>query len=113
MRERFGFAEGLCPVAEDASDRSLALPFFTAIEAADQERVVEALAGALPSGAVPDHLVALDRRAAAAPRLEDVAELLGHLLVERLARRPFAFSMESKNVIDTNFPSLVARSVCP
>ena len=47
MRERFGFAEGLCPVAEDAAGRSLALPFFTAIEAADQERVVEALAAAL------------------------------------------------------------------
>ena len=47
MRERFGFAEGLCPVAEDASSRSLALPFFTGIEAADQERVVDALAAAL------------------------------------------------------------------
>jgi dTDP-4-amino-4,6-dideoxygalactose transaminase len=47
MRERFGFAEGLCPVAEDASSRSLALPFYTAIDAADQERVVEALAAAI------------------------------------------------------------------
>jgi dTDP-4-amino-4,6-dideoxygalactose transaminase len=47
MRERFGFAEGLCPVAEDAARRSLALPFFTGIEAADQERVVEALAASL------------------------------------------------------------------
>jgi len=47
MRERFGFVEGLCPVAEDAAGRSLALPFFTGIEAADQERVVEALAAAL------------------------------------------------------------------
>jgi perosamine synthetase len=47
MRERFGFAEGLCPVAEDASSRSLALPFFTGIEAADQERVVDALAAAI------------------------------------------------------------------
>ena len=43
MRERYGFAEGVCPVAEDASDRSLALPFFTGIEAADQELVVDAL----------------------------------------------------------------------
>ncbi len=33
MRERFGFEEGLCPVAEDVSSRSLALPFFTGIEA--------------------------------------------------------------------------------
>jgi perosamine synthetase len=47
MRERFGFAEGLCPVAEDAAGRSLALPFFTGIEADDQERVVEALAASL------------------------------------------------------------------
>jgi perosamine synthetase len=43
MRERFGFAEGLCPVAEDASSRTLALPFFTQIEPGDQERVVETL----------------------------------------------------------------------
>ncbi len=47
MRERFGFAEGLCPVAEDASRRTMALPFFTAIEAADQERVVESLRAAV------------------------------------------------------------------
>jgi perosamine synthetase len=47
MRERYGFAEGLCPVAEDAARRTLALPFFTGIEAADQERVAEALGAAL------------------------------------------------------------------
>jgi dTDP-4-amino-4,6-dideoxygalactose transaminase len=47
MRERYGFAEGLCPVAEDVSSRSLALPFFTGIEAAAQERVAEVLAAAL------------------------------------------------------------------
>jgi perosamine synthetase len=47
MRERFGFGEGLCPVAEDASSRSLALPFFTGIEPAAQERVAEVLASAL------------------------------------------------------------------
>jgi perosamine synthetase len=47
MRERYGFGEGLCPVAEDASARTLALPFYTGIEPADQERVVEALASAL------------------------------------------------------------------
>jgi perosamine synthetase len=49
MRERFGFEEGLCPVAEDVSSRSLALPFFTGIEAAAQERVVEVLASVLCS----------------------------------------------------------------
>jgi perosamine synthetase len=47
MRERFGFEEGLCPVAEDVSSRSLALPFFTGIESAAQERVVEVLSSAL------------------------------------------------------------------
>jgi perosamine synthetase len=47
MRERYGFREGLCPVSEDLSRRTLALPFFTAIEPEDQERVAEALAAAL------------------------------------------------------------------
>ncbi len=47
MRERFGFEEGLCPVAEDVSSRSLALPFFTGIEPAAQERVAEVLSSAL------------------------------------------------------------------
>jgi perosamine synthetase len=47
MRERFGFGEGLCPVSEDASRRTLALPFFAQLELEDQERVVEALAAAL------------------------------------------------------------------
>jgi perosamine synthetase len=47
MRERYGFSEGLCPVSEDLSRRTLALPFFTAIEGEDQERVAEALAAAL------------------------------------------------------------------
>jgi len=47
MRERYGFREGLCPVSEDLSRRTLALPFFTAIDAGDQERVAEALAAAL------------------------------------------------------------------
>jgi dTDP-4-amino-4,6-dideoxygalactose transaminase len=47
MRERYGFAEGLCPVAESLARRTLALPFHTRIEADDQERVVEVLAGAL------------------------------------------------------------------
>ena len=47
MRERFGFGEGLCPVAEDISSRSLALPFFTGIEAGSQQRVAEVLASAL------------------------------------------------------------------
>jgi perosamine synthetase len=47
MRERYGFNEGLCPISEDLSQRTLALPFFTAIEAEDQERVAEALTAAL------------------------------------------------------------------
>jgi perosamine synthetase len=47
MRERYGFAEGLCPVAEDIASRTLALPFFPGIEPGDQEYVVETLRSAL------------------------------------------------------------------
>jgi dTDP-4-amino-4,6-dideoxygalactose transaminase len=47
MKERYGFRAGLCPVAEDASSRTLALPFFTQIEAPDQHRVVEVLSAAV------------------------------------------------------------------
>jgi perosamine synthetase len=46
-RERFGFEEGQFPVAEDASARLLALPFFTTISEAEIDRVCEALAEAL------------------------------------------------------------------
>jgi perosamine synthetase len=46
-RERFGTKEGMFPVSEDASRRSLALPFHTRLAEADQERVVEALAASL------------------------------------------------------------------
>jgi perosamine synthetase len=47
MRDRYGFGEGMCPVAEDACSRTLALPFFPHLEAEDQERVVAALRAAL------------------------------------------------------------------
>ena len=47
MRERYGFAEGLCPVAEAASARTLALPFHTGIDEDDQAYVAEALRAAL------------------------------------------------------------------
>ena len=47
MRERYGFAEGMCPVAEDVASRTLALPFYPHLEAEDQERAVEALRAAL------------------------------------------------------------------
>ena len=46
-RERFGFREGQFPVAEAVSERSLALPFFTAMGEAEVERVTGALASAL------------------------------------------------------------------
>jgi perosamine synthetase len=49
MRERYGFGEGLCPVAEEISARTLALPFHTRIDSGDQEFVVETLAAALRS----------------------------------------------------------------
>lgn len=47
MRERFGFAEGLCPKAEALSSSTVALPFYTALEAEDQERVVATLKAAI------------------------------------------------------------------
>jgi dTDP-4-amino-4,6-dideoxygalactose transaminase len=47
MRERYGFSEGVCPVAEDAASRTLALPFYTEIERDDQKRVVDALRSAI------------------------------------------------------------------
>jgi perosamine synthetase len=47
MRERYGFREGHCPVAEEISSRTLALPFFTGIDADDQAYVVDALAAAV------------------------------------------------------------------
>jgi perosamine synthetase len=47
MRERYGFGEGMFPIAEDITSRTLALPFFAGIEAEDQEHVVDALRQAL------------------------------------------------------------------
>jgi perosamine synthetase len=47
MRERFGFAEGLCPVAEASAARTLALPFYTQIDPDDQTRVADVLRTAL------------------------------------------------------------------
>ncbi len=46
-RERFGHREGEFPVAEAASDRLLALPFFTGMSDDEVERVCEALDEAL------------------------------------------------------------------
>jgi len=47
MRERFGFAEGLCPVSEACSARTLALPFHARLDRGDQEYVVDRLRVAL------------------------------------------------------------------
>jgi perosamine synthetase len=47
MRERFGFSEGMCPVSEDASARTMAIPFHARLPLEDQERVVEALRNAI------------------------------------------------------------------
>ncbi len=47
MREAYGFREGVCPISEDLSRRTLALPFHARIEPDDQGRVVEALGAAL------------------------------------------------------------------
>jgi perosamine synthetase len=49
MRERYGFAEGMFPVSEDASRRTMAIPFHARLPREDQERVVDALRAALES----------------------------------------------------------------
>ena len=46
-RERFGLRQGQFPVAEDASSRLIALPFFGAMGEAQVERVTAALGAAL------------------------------------------------------------------
>jgi perosamine synthetase len=47
MQERFGFRAGLCPVAEETSSRTLALPFHARLEEEDQAHVAAALRDAL------------------------------------------------------------------
>lgn len=47
MQERYGFRAGLCPVAEDLSSRTLALPFHARLDESDQELVAETLAATL------------------------------------------------------------------
>jgi perosamine synthetase len=47
MRDRYGFGEGMLPVSEDCSARTMALPFHARLERGDQERVAEALAAAI------------------------------------------------------------------
>jgi dTDP-4-amino-4,6-dideoxygalactose transaminase len=47
MRARYGFGEGMLPVSEDCSERTMALPFHARLDRGDQERVVEALRSAL------------------------------------------------------------------
>jgi len=47
MRELYGFSEGMLPVSEDTSARTMALPFHARLERSDQERVADALRTAL------------------------------------------------------------------
>jgi perosamine synthetase len=47
MRERYGFREGMCPISEDLSSRTLALPFHGRMPLEDQEYVADALRAAL------------------------------------------------------------------
>jgi perosamine synthetase len=49
MRERFGFGPGLCPVAEEMSRHTLALPFHALLDEDDQAYVADALRDALAS----------------------------------------------------------------
>ncbi|HSI98221.1 MAG TPA: DegT/DnrJ/EryC1/StrS family aminotransferase [Gaiellaceae bacterium] len=50
MRERYGFRPGLCPVAEEMSARTLALPFHARLDEGDQVYVADALRDVLGSG---------------------------------------------------------------
>jgi perosamine synthetase len=47
MRERYGFREGMLPISEDCSRRTLALPFHARLDAADPEYVADALRAVL------------------------------------------------------------------
>jgi len=47
MRQRYGFREGMLPISEDCSRRTLALPFHARLDRADQEYVADALRAAL------------------------------------------------------------------
>lgn len=47
MRERYGYGKGLCPVAEEMSSRTLALPFHARLSRDDQAYVADVLLGAL------------------------------------------------------------------
>jgi perosamine synthetase len=47
MRERYGFREGMLPVSEDCSARTMALPFHARLDRGDQERVAGALKNAV------------------------------------------------------------------
>ena len=47
MRELYGFGEGMLPVSEDCSARTMALPFHARLERADQERVAAELCTAI------------------------------------------------------------------
>jgi perosamine synthetase len=47
MRELYGFGEGMLPVSEDCSARTMALPFHARLPREDQERVVESLSKAI------------------------------------------------------------------
>jgi perosamine synthetase len=47
MRERYGFQEGMLPVSEDCSARTMALPFHARLAREDQERVADALRAAI------------------------------------------------------------------
>ena len=47
MRELYSFGEGMLPVSEGCSARTMALPFHARLERSDQERVADALRTAL------------------------------------------------------------------
>ena len=52
MQERYGFRVGLCPVAEEMSGRTLALPFHTGLEEDDQAYVADAVRESLSTSSL-------------------------------------------------------------
>lgn len=52
IRERYGYGEGLCPVAEEMSSRTLALPFHARLSEDDQAYVADALREALEAASL-------------------------------------------------------------
>ena len=111
MRERYGFSEGLCPVSEDLSQRTLALPFFTAIEAEDQERVAQRARGRAGLGRGARGLGLIGLQAARG----DPRHLLASVAPQSstTSTRPATRRRALAGLVVLNFPHALPRSRSP